>query len=1209
MLKCPNKNLPSWKKLHSLTPSISNYVWDKLDGNISNDGKPIDNLNRFNQLLEESNNDYKQAYLKFLGVSEKEVSEYIPIKEDIIGDDTETSFRQILSEKDKELLADLTQLDELAAVKRKSINNLENKLNLLIQKKIIKSETEIEGREDFIKRLHDLEAEEAMILFTKQAAENVNKIWREWLNVKVELDKISAGTSDKRIEEVLSAEMLYRWRDFLSAYDTIEDFEAAILDDGRIDNIKVEFVKGRPVTLKSVLSDTISKKNKIKKLYDVKGLDLLSVDLEPYYGKIHRDAENTLKMNYRSLSKAEKSKISEEDYVRSQQDILDKDEQSRRQRTRILIRNELLKANKDINLATRWFGLILDSSDPIIAAVGKRMALAEIETNSKKLKFRDEMISLMEELSKVSKDKKTMKELFDFMLEKDEKGNYTGHTISKFDSKFWNNYEQVLQDAKNNETLGARERKDIIRGWIRNHTISHDEEFNRDKWSYIDSLKKQGIVTEQEYKDLEWNDLGERKNPYELYDSDILSKESSDLIGSWIADNIWDYRDPLQENKQWTKLQNILKNSNDPRTKFYEFIKRTEDEANSYLSVNMRLKHGKLPAVVKTGRERFEEGESPARLVGETIRRWFDVLPDDTSRGGEPLVDEQGNLRYFVPMYFTGELTKYQIIDKNGNLIKEFAKKSEAESYVDKHKEEGYSVEKRRALEDQSYDLPTIYFRFYAAAVDYHSKNSILPEMEMAKYFINNREVTRTDPKGNPIKKLFRVSKREETESKPGKGGRLAEQFNDWFDMVFYGVKENREGTFKIFGMNFDVAKTLNAITRFTSLNILALNFRAGIANTILGEALQAAEAYARQHMSIKSYHKANLYYTKHFLGILGDVGKIKKNSIINLLYEGFGIPPETLNTDLKDNTRLKNLANFSSLYFFMTSGDTYMQTRLFLGMLAEKKAYDKSGNLLGSMLDQYSKDSKGNLKLSDKVNLEKSKWTDRDRNDFSVKVKGVISGVHGEYSDLGRIAIQRMSIGRMAIMFRKFVVPGITRRYKKNSYVERMGDYTEGYYRTAGRYISNLAREFRTYQFHVFGKEWNKLSDVEKSNIRRVSAELGFLVLAYILSWAFLKLGEDDDEWVWDFMSYQMLRFRTEMWFYLNPAEAQKILRSPAATMSVFENTMKLFTQIFEPGERYQRGPWKDHLKLEKIMWDFVPAARSFYQTRDIKQQINFMR
>jgi len=137
-------------------------------------------------------------------------------------------------------------------------------------------------------------------------------------------------------------------------------------------------------------------------------------------------------------------------------------------------------------------------------------------------------------------------------------------------------------------------------------------------------------------------------------------------------------------------------------------------------------------------------------------------------------------------------------------------------------------------------------------------------------------------------------------------------------------------------------------------------------------------------------------------------------------------------------------------------------------------------------------------------------------------------------------------------------------------------------------------------------------LSKMEKSNIVRTMADVVFLIAAIVLASIFLG-GEDDDDdkgWWADFMAYQMLRFKTELLFFTPKIdEAMTLLRSPMATMSTFENVAKLSNQIFNPTQEYERGPWKDHLKLEKIFWDFIPVARAFNQTKDIKTQINFLR
>ena len=52
---------------------------------------------------------------------------------------------------------------------------------------------------------------------------------------------------------------------------------------------------------------------------------------------------------------------------------------------------------------------------------------------------------------------------------------------------------------------------------------------------------------------------------------------------------------------------------------------------------------------------------------------------------------------------------------------------------------------------DQSYDLADIYFKYFSSAIDYSSKHEILPEMELARFLVNQREMVSRDSAGNQI--------------------------------------------------------------------------------------------------------------------------------------------------------------------------------------------------------------------------------------------------------------------------------------------------------------------------------------------------------------------------------------------------------------------------------------------------------------------------
>jgi len=193
--------------------------------------------------------------------------------------------------------------------------------------------------------------------------------------------------------------------------------------------------------------------------------------------------------------------------------------------------------------------------------------------------------------------------------------------------------------------------------------------------------------------------------------------------------------------------------------------------------------------------------------------------------------------------------------------------------------------------------------------------------------------------------------------------------------------------------------------------------------------------------------------------------------------------------------------------------------------------------------------------------------------------------------------------------MFRKFVLPGYKRRYGKKAYIERLDDYVEGSYRTTANFAGRLLSDLYSMKFQLLAGEWDQLSDHEKANVRRTISEAAFLVLALAVAKVALAAMGDEDDDEWDdrfnaFIAYQAGRMKSELLFFISPKEAFSILRSPAASISMIENVGKLFSQMFNPFDTYERGPWKGKPKIYKTMNNMLPGTRQYFRLRDMKEQ-----
>jgi hypothetical protein len=344
-----------------------------------------------------------------------------------------------------------------------------------------------------------------------------------------------------------------------------------------------------------------------------------------------------------------------------------------------------------------------------------------------------------------------------------------------------------------------------------------------------------------------------------------------------------------------------------------------------------------------------------------------------------------------------------------------------------------------------------------------------------------------------------------------------------------------------------------------------------------------------------------------------------RPTNIVSLLTERFNVMNEEIEGKLNLNSRFANLMKTNTLFFTSHMGEHYMQVRFMLSMLSSMKAVGDGGKELGSMLDNISVDPETKTL---KINPEVKNFTEEDQTNFSARMHRVLSAMHGEYTKIGASAIQRYSVGRLGILFRRFIVPGVKRRYEKKYENNLLDDQVEGYYRTFGR----LSKQFFLDFFHfkqeaqeALGRTGKyKMTDLERANMIRFTGEMSALALSIIMVMIFTRLKADDDDKdnvLLNNLAYQALRLRSELAFFWNPAATLQILRSPMAAMSAVENTLKLFSQLmypvysFEGWEVYQAGSWKGHLKLEKTFNNIIPVYKQWDRIINAGDQLSWFK
>jgi len=1047
-------------------------------------------------------------------------------------------------------------------------------------------------RKQFEEFMEELEKKttttESVISIVKYAHESVKALYDQYKKA------LSTGT--------VTIDLLARWREYASVYDVLDQLQNILVGE--------EDLFSDPLVI-NLLDSTIKLKNKVESLYETEGIDMLAKFLSKYYNGIRNTFKEKLESEYRrEVHKLKRSGIRKvSDIINrlgTMGEYVDKEMQKYKlsldERTEDLLRKELVKASHDVSQIQRWLDNLLDTADPVGAAVVNAFVEADDTQRNQAYEKRKEILDELRSLEKqLNKGKfQSTEEFYSFVLEH-EKDPKTGKMIpTQYRVRPWvSELVKEEQSMRRNayKMYDSNEANAIMRRW-RNENMPLDKTaFNKALYEFAYSLYKDGVMGIDEVEKIETFVINGFKTVQQLAkDGNITDEAANQLIG-WINDNRLLFSSLAEKwvNPEWDVLMKrwgistdityyeqmqLIHKSTHPEARWYSYIDQLDEEANRMLPFNYRL-NGRLPGVAKTTTERVKSKQSLSIIARNTFDAQLFLRPEQVERGehGLQYEDEQGNVKYFLPIHYTNKIE----------------------------------------LDNQSFDIAGIYFRFWQSANDYRVKREILPQIELAKHLIDKR-TSIADRQGRRLllQKLATAVGTQIDDKKLIKEGKLpskertafAEMFNDWFEMAVYGRKSTDKSLVKWFNTKkeFDIAKFADLLNRYTSLNLLSFNMVQGVANVAIGETMEAIEALAGEYVNPKTLIRATAKYVAMLPAFLGNVAKRNDTSLLGLLTEHWDILHDTpVYTNFDKITKVAQALSSDTLFIFQKSGEHWMQARFMLAMLMEKKAYDRGGKQLpGSMLDYYYvKD--GKLAIKNKVDLRKSQWTEVDQESFKRKLKGILSRLHGEYSDLGRIAAQRTAILRMAYMFRKFVVPGFKRRWGRKQYIERLGQTVEGNYLTFGRFMGQLTRDMFKLKFALMAEDWSSLSMHEKANVKRTVAELSFLFAAIIIANMLFKAQgdtDDPDEERWlAFLAYQAYRLKAELTFFVLPGSAMQILRSPMASMSVLENLGRLSIQLLNPTELYQRGPWKGQPKIKKDFIQLIPMYRQYYRLRDISQ------
>lgn len=521
---------------------------------------------------------------------------------------------------------------------------------------------------------------------------------------------------------------------------------------------------------------------------------------------------------------------------------------------------------------------------------------------------------------------------------------------------------------------------------------------------------------------------------------------------------------------------------------------------------------------------------------------------------------------------------------------------------------------------DVSTDVVSTMIAYAAMATEYDEMNNVIHVLETGRDLMRDNLSIQKRRGDNPLIERIKGAgvTVESKVTKPKDNRRIIERIDDAFEMQVYNKYMADEGTFG--NSRIDKAKTANFVNKVSSLNMLGLNLLAGISNIVTGTVMMRIESLAGEFFSEKDTVWADKTYGTNILQYMGEIGKRVKTSKLALWQEYFNTLQD-FETDVRHVEWFKNrftkTFGLSAIYVLNNAGEHWMQNRTALALANRYKMKSPDGkivNLWDAMevvyIDPNNKALGAKLKVKEGYTKEDgTEFTKDDAIKFGRKAAKINQRMHGIYNEIDKSAVQKLALGRMAILFRKWIKPSMNRRFKSLTHDFDLDEWTEGYYNTTGRFLLQLAKELKEGRFAIVAN-WKNLDIREKRNIRRALTEVGhFLLLVGALG--MIDWGDKDRPWAEKMLEYQMRRLYTELGAFIpGPTmleEGFTILKSPSADVKTLEGALDLigllnpFNYETFGGEEaiLQSGRYEGHDRAYKLFFEspVIPLNKTIYR------------
>ncbi len=720
------------------------------------------------------------------------------------------------------------------------------------------------------------------------------------------------------------------------------------------------------------------------------------------------------------------------------------------------------------------------------------------------------------------------------------------------------------------------------------------------KWMY--EKDENGVPTGYIIDDIDWVKFNKEQKEFYAYLFDKYGDKTSlnedrfqarwQEIKAWNKEH-YEKRDDYYLPKYSKYQSENFKKLNKVQKEYYKEYTDIYDRLKSYLPGSKKYRR-LAPQVRKDALERIKGATNPADLGREA---WTILYTEQLKRNTDDIDFGEGAVE-------DGEkITK----------LVDFAGKPVSHLPV-------FFTKKLNNLNHLSLDATSGLGAYASMAHDFKAMYKDLDAFELTRIVLKDRTIYDSQG-GKPIfERLKKGDLNGDRLIKDPTKVNISKRIDDLYNMQIYGRLKKDEGSV----LGLDLAKSVDALNRYTSLVYMGGNSLMALSNVFTASFQMITEAAASEFYGFKNLSNANFKYSKELTNFTSQIGRRTKTNFLDLWNERFGIlndfKENIHNMNMDRRTRVGQLFGMSLLFFQQNAGEHWLQFQSALAIADTIKLKDQSGKeykLTEAYDIKIDKNGIGRLVLKPGLTkLDGSAWTQEDEFAYERKASALNERLHGIYNKTNMAAAQQYAGFRLALMFRGWVIEPLKRRYWKGAFNNDLNSYQEGYYLTTMKYMGGVLKELRNAQWN-WVSDFNKLSAHEKANIKRTIFDFATIMVISALSG--LLFGDDDEEpdtFAASMLQYQLRRLYSEVMVYtpLGMApEGLKMIQSPFAGANIIQDVMEAiqtanllnFNEMWL--EEIESGRYEGHSQAFKRWTSLLPLNNTIYKSTHPFESMQF--